>query len=599
MTVQSRPPYCVAAPVWGDTHVQRWLTCVLPSWLAPGNLPALGARRPVLIQIATRAADVAVITSSPLFALLKSHTRVEFVMMDDLIGPAAMSVTLTLSYQRVIRAAAEDGRTATVILLNADFVLADGSLAAMADALDAGARCILAPSLRATEEDVRAALIGGRDAEGRLSLQPRALVQLALAATHPTALFSRIDQQAVHSTNPNQLFWRADADTLIGRPFCLFVLALVVDGPVGPAETFCDYGLAPLLAPTEAPLIMNDSDRFFALELTPLNKEQDFLALGVAGAPAIAERISTWSMQFHRDQARTAMFYRTGDGGPDVDAVVLASQRYVDALLAAMGPPRPIRNHHHWLGAVALWRTARENRGVREDPPELAPTADVRIAAESPSINPVRRLARSLLVGWPGRHGPQHPGWSLAAAIRRRIDDARRRGMATAFVGERMSFQCFRLDDLDGEAPDAVFVACDLDYADALALVVARAREAAPDASEATLICFSSSAQPIETSAVARLLSHIDGWLDLKASVAFDLRVDEAVRLTHGRLADGFERASAARRLALAGASALAMLRMFAVNCARLARAGRTPKLVSTVLIDAAARPRQDLTGSE
>ena len=585
-------PYCLIAPVWGARHVRRWLDLALTSWLAAGNLPDLARRRPVWIQIMTQASDAAVITASGSYAEITRHAAVDLVEIDDLMAHAAMPVTLTLAYQRGIRAAAARYGSATVILQNADFILADGSLGAVADALDSGETCVLAPSLRGNEEEVGPALAAARDERGALTMKPRDLVAMAFAATHPTVLFSRMDQHTVHSTNPNQLFWRADDATLVGRPFCLFPLAFVAQDPVGPAEAFCDYGLAPLLTPDARPHLLNDSDAYFALELAPLAQEQGFLALGPPSLTDMAARLTGWTMGFHRDQVSTPVFYRAGDPGPNVAAVVEQSGAYVDALLSQLGPPQAVREHHYWRGGVALWRMMRRDRGVNADPPELGPISSPRAAAVEPSENALRRLPRLLLVGRPGRIGLAHPRHRLSRALTERIEDCRRRGEPVGFVGERTLAAFVPRAELTVDAERlAVVVALDFDYPANLEPVMAWAREVAPAAASMTLLCLSSLGQPIETPALARLFSQVEPWLEVQRLTTFDLRVDDTVHCIHGRLADDFNAVGWPNRLAMMAASAGAFAVMLAVNLGRRAWPRRTPSpVISAALIDAVVR---------
>jgi hypothetical protein len=93
-------------------------------------------------------------------------------------------VTLTLAYARPIIASGADMLNTHFVFMNADFVLADGSLRSLANQILAGRSIVLGPSFRSTAEAVEPALLAAVDsATGTLCMQPRELVDLSIR--HP------------------------------------------------------------------------------------------------------------------------------------------------------------------------------------------------------------------------------------------------------------------------------------------------------------------------------------------------------------------------------------------------------------------------------
>ena len=585
------PPLALIAPVWGSRHTQRFIDLVLPSWLGRGNLDALAERPGLRLKIVTTAADAVVLQRSAVFAAVGELAPLDIVAMDDLVVSASAFVSLTLAYQRGLRHAAAAADPVMAVLLNADFVLAQGSLAALLDVLDRGARVVLAPSLRAVEQDVEHRLLQGRRDDGTLSLSPREMVALAFEALHPTVICSRVDQQAVQSLGPHQLFWRAEPGTLVGRAFCLFPLAIEVCGPVGPAETFCDYGLAPLLAPDAEPVVMNDSDAFFALELAPRDQEARFFHLGAATRSDLAERIGAWSVAFHRAQAAVPMFYRAAGPGAAVAAATAASAHFVSDVAVRMADPQPLRHHPHWLAAVALWRTEREEHGLSGDPPELGAAPDVRVA---PTADPIRRAARALLVGDPRRRRWWHPRWRLGRAITERLQDETRRG-PVLFLGRALlaDFSPLAAQPQAAEDAEAACLWLSLDSAKGARMdaALSEARGALAEAVSATVLALCEGEGAVSETTISRLVSWLDADMDICTLQTFDLRLDERVRHVHGRLADQFTHVRWERRLVLLGMSSAALTAMALINLARMLVAPRRQGChVSAILLTAVRR---------
>lgn len=575
----------VVTPVWGETHVRRFLDLVLPSWLAPGNLPALArdGRRPFVIVTRTR--DIPLFEQSRAFAKVRALMDVSFVPMDDLLGPAGVPVTLTLAFARGMAQLADPVTPRPFALLNADFVLADGSLRSLAAALETGAEVVLAPSLRVIEEEVVGDLLLGVK-DDVLILPPRELTARALRALHPTVLASRVDQSILWSANPNQLYWRPTPDLLIGRAFCLFTLAAVVKGPIPAIGCYCDYGFTEDLGAQGEPVVFGDSDRFLAVELGPLDQEQHFSQHGAPSPAVIAEKLSVWTTREHRAQARQVLLYKAADPPADLPEVIRSGDRVLDEITARLGPPQPRLEHPHWLGGVGAWRVAREYRGVTDDPAELAPTIDIRVRPAGAVLTPARGAARTLLFGDPGRRALQHPYWRLERAFKRRLAALSLSRPSVVGAGASMRL----LDEADAAASDrapedadGVIAFMDMASAERVDHLISRL-SSLPAGRPALLAVFRTAQDDLGALALADLVSGLDTDFVVEALETFDLRRDRRVELAHGRLADA--RSAGALPLARLGlASLVHAARLLAVNLMIAGGVKRPPTSALTAVL--------------
>lgn len=572
----------VVTPVWGERHIRRFLDLVLPSWLAPGNLPALAAQGKVPLVLLTRERDVPLIARSEPFRRALAFVEPEFIAMDDLIGPNGVPVTLTLAYARGIARNVSAESPRPFALLNADFLLADGSLRSLGEALDAGAQTILAPSLRVIEEEVLSDfLLEVKD--GAFVLPPRELVGRAIRALHPTALSSRVDQTAISSANPNQLFWRPNADLMIGRAFCMFTLAAVVRGPAGPVGSYCDYGFTEDLGVRAEPVIFGDSDRFLAVELAPLRQEQQFFRYQTPSPARVAEALSKWTTREHRDQARHVLMYKAADPPADLAGVVGSSDRFLNEVTCRFGPPQPRLEHPHWLGGVAAWRLAREYRGVAVDPPELASTVDIRVRPAGSVLTPARSVARMLLVGEAGRRSLQHPYWRLEKALKRHL----RATVAGSLCILGSSDSTGMLDEAfagasDPAEADGVVAYVDTTSDEGVDQLLAKLRTLGPGR-PAILIVRRTAEDDMGPMAVADLLSALDTDFITETVEPLDLRYDRQVELSHGRLAD--LQAAGIRKLTALGLGSLIMSGTLLVRNALIGGGMRPPTRAITAAL--------------
>ena len=345
--------------LWGREHRARWLALSLPSLLAAGNLPALVASTNLEVAILTDKRSASLIRGHAAFRRLQKICQVHFIEIDDLIVGTTYGVTLTLAYARGIVSTGEEQTNTTFVFMNSDFIVADGSLATLADKIRSGHRCIVAPSLRASAErllpTLRKAVSGHR-----LSLKPRALVGMALGNLHLTALAKTVGQDEFHCLSFNQSYWRMGQSALLGRYHLLFMLCIRPEIPLGPINSYCDYGLIPELVPSSPMMALTDSDEFFMLELGPEHQEDDLLRFGPARPDHIAGSLRRWTTKEHRQSAEFDFIFHSGPVPKELDRVSKNAASFIADLHTRMGD-RPVSHvhHHYWVRGTQHWLRAK------------------------------------------------------------------------------------------------------------------------------------------------------------------------------------------------------------------------------------------------
>jgi hypothetical protein len=344
-------------------------------------------------------------------------------------------------------------------------------------------------------------------------------------------------------------------------------------------------------------VVFDDSDRFLAVELGPLCQEHNFLQYEPPSPKRIAEKLSIWTTQEHRDQADHVLLYKAGDPPKDLGALIRQTDAFLKEVKRHLRDPQPRLEHPHWLGGVGAWRAAREYRGVTRDPPELAPTLDIRVRPSGTALMPARGLARSLLFGNPGHRSMQHPYWRLERALKRRLRATAatdRVSVLGAAASMRLLNESYApLTDADPEQADAVIAFMDLASAQRVEQLIGRLHSLRPNR-PAVLVALKTAEVDIGELALANLISSLDTDFLVEAMECFDLRTDRKVELAHGSLADA--RTAGIRTFARLGvASLLASLRMWTANALIAAGLMRAPSgALTAVLIICRRRPAAD-----
>ena len=369
-----RPKTKFLTVVWGKSYISRFASLALPSFLAKGNLPALAQATDLEVVIMTRRDDIDFFEKQATFRLLREICPVRFVEIDDLITTAVYGVTLTLAYARPIIACGSEMINIHFVFMNADFVLADGSLEALGEHILAGRSIVLGPSFRSTAEAMKPLLESAVDTStGILSIPTRQLTALALAHPHPTTIAKTLNQDFCHSTQVNQFFWQVDDQTILGRYFLIFMLALKPERVISTINSYCDYALIPELCPSGDEVAMSDSDKFFMLELQQRNQEMNLLRLGRQRDAEIVSSLQYWTTAEHRRAATHDIVFHAADIPKGIGAAKKEAQACVEKIVRKLGRLRLHEGHRYWVRGVEAWRNYRKAQGLSSEPVELAP----------------------------------------------------------------------------------------------------------------------------------------------------------------------------------------------------------------------------------
>jgi hypothetical protein len=420
-----RPKVKFLTVVWGVAYIERFAGLALPSFLAPGNLPALAAATDLEVVIMTARADIEHFDAHATFQRLRAICAVRFIEIDDLITSGVYGVTLTLAYARPIIASGAGMLDTHFVFMNADFVLADGSLRGLARHILAGRSIVIAPSFRSTAEAVEPHLLAAVDnTAGTLAIAPRKLVDLALRHPHPTTLAKIVNLGFCHSVHPNQFFWQVDEHAMLGRYYLIFMLCLKPERVIDRIDSYCDYGFIPEMCPSGDTAVMADSDDFFMLELQGREQEMPLLYLGRASKAEIASSLNEWTTAEHRRSAKYDVVFHSQDIPAGVETARRDASAFISKIERRLEAPVPHSNHHYWIGGVESWRNRRLAQGLSATAVELDVTPRAftpAYSADPPAAPPGRRTAmmiksiliavRNLILGRRPSVTMLHPDW--------------------------------------------------------------------------------------------------------------------------------------------------------------------------------------------
>jgi hypothetical protein len=403
-----RPPpkkVKVLLPVWGARYLKQFVDVGLPTLLAPGNLPALAKALPCEFVLLTSDEDAEQLAMHPAYAYLQTVCDVRLESISDLITGDNYSTTITLAFERAVRAVGPEMTDTCFFFLISDYLMADGSLANALARMQAGVSGLLAGNFQVVAEDAAKTFRQTFDRGGPvISLPARQLVKWALEHLHAMTVANMADFPLVRSTHSNRLFWGVDEDTIIGRFYLMHMLCIrpeVTDFVIGSS---CDYSFVPEMCPSGNVEALTDSDEYLVVEMQPTRHERGFLRLGPVTPKLLAHSLSEWTTAGHRDNVRHQLVFHAAD----IPGAVREVAAQADGFLAQVDRdlsrrPQPHRNHPYWIGALSAHKLAVSRiHGVpidrRKLPVEAWPQA-------------IMHRLREIALGRPPNVSVWHPRW--------------------------------------------------------------------------------------------------------------------------------------------------------------------------------------------
>ncbi len=222
----------VAQVVWGEHYIDLLVNVVLPSQLAPGNLPVFqGTGHEVVYKIYTTTIGAHSIAKSPAYVRLCTIIRAEFVSIDRVadfdraMSPEEKYHAMSECHRMAIEDAAKN--KAAIIFVSPDCLQSDGTFSSLLRLSASGKRAVVMPALRVVRETFVPQLLSEfRDADGAIRISSRDLVKLSCAHWHPLTLATFVDASSFNSAASN-LYWKVPGQGVLARCFHLSVFMVI------------------------------------------------------------------------------------------------------------------------------------------------------------------------------------------------------------------------------------------------------------------------------------------------------------------------------------------------------------------------------------
>src|ERR1700730_265783 len=348
MTVKC--PTRVITYAWGEEYADTLLTLTLPALLAPGNLPYVASEVPCELVILTERRFFSKFDNHPTIARIRNVCPIRLVRLDDLIvSKDKYGMTLTYALHRAFSDLGPAMTEHWQIFLNADFILASGSLRSVIHHLSHGARIVASPSYCTIAEQVIPELRKRLDAATSiLSVPPRELARLVLQNRHLVIQGKTINQTSFHMRYADQFYWSVDDSTLLGYQMPVSIVGLRPERYLTEPNSYWDFGLIWEYCPKSEVCVIGDSDEFLMMELREKSVAEDQVVLGPPNKQEIAARMGTWVTPYQQHFLNFPLTLHDRDLPPKIDDARVKLRSFVDEVMSNV-PPLPSHiKHSQW-----------------------------------------------------------------------------------------------------------------------------------------------------------------------------------------------------------------------------------------------------------
>ena len=340
-------------PVWGEVYANKLVSVTLPALLAPGNLPALCSIFDVELVVVTESRLFGPIRDTASFQIASALCRTQLFSLDDLMTdvPGDYGVVLTYALYRGFTDLGPRMTDTFLLFLNADFIIADGSLRHLGKLMLEGKTVIHSPSFRVILEEVWPQLQARVDkVTSTLFLKSREMVKLALSHKHQTVKARTVNQRLCHQTWMDQYYWYVAEDTLIGYQWPVALVAIKPQRAITEPVLVWDYGFIPEASPSAERHFIDNSDDFFMLEPQSRETGDQMIKPGWISFDDIAKNLSMWTTKEQRECGRQLLKIHAGDLPPNLDRVVEESSAYMAQIYRRLSPTPLPHIGHSYLG---------------------------------------------------------------------------------------------------------------------------------------------------------------------------------------------------------------------------------------------------------
>ncbi len=250
------------------------------------------------------------------------------------------------------------------VLLNADYIMAEGSFQGLMKYMEKGYSAICAGNFQVIENEIKPFLKHHTDSVNQvMKIPPREFLQESFQHFHPVTRASIIqDKNNLHNYRVNRFFFQEDRHTLAGRFYLLHVLCIKPETTDYQIGCSFDYSYVPEMCPSGNMGVIDDSDDYLVIEMQPKKHELQSVNLGPYNLQTLSLAMCEWTTEQHRKNAEHIIYYHSNDLSTETkDRIKARSDQFINKLMLGLQKYKiqPYRQHPYWIGAVDSFDTAK------------------------------------------------------------------------------------------------------------------------------------------------------------------------------------------------------------------------------------------------
>lgn len=362
-------------PLWGESYFLKFLNYGLLSILGQENLDNLSRKYEFHLVFLSKSSDEIffykhLYKHHRIFYKLNQYFIIKFIYIDDILNyfDNSYGMVINVSYFRGMNYYKELDGCNYFIILVADYILSEKVLTSLIKKIECGANVVYSISLRCIDSDIISFIDKYKyiNYDDELKISEREAVAIGLVSLHPSFKAKIHSDFPIHSDSIQHIYWRTDADTLIGKCFMLHPLVIRPTKWVEYIPGQVDYAFVSALAPEGPFETIGDSDEGVFLELQFNPDHEKYLSdFGQRTIEKDSLKFSKWATNHFLSLSRFNFIIHSEEISENTQKYLMSAEKYINNITKN----REIKlqdpySHSDWIHGF--------ERGVLNIPPEVS-----------------------------------------------------------------------------------------------------------------------------------------------------------------------------------------------------------------------------------
>lgn len=323
--------FCFTAVVWGNDYINYFLKWVIPSLLAPNNIPYLSLKENCKFIFYTTREYLSLFKNSDPIKDLKRYVEIDFQLIEG-INKVGKYQTLAQSHQHFIRFLTQ--KNEILIFIHSDVIYANGCIKKLYELEKKGIRAVVNWEPRVNKEKVEKEIDKFQN-KSSINISNRKLVEIALKNLHSENEAMTWQNEGVRVESPHCLLFKNKNGILV-KPFILNPVLINPKNRSFQSQYNLDADYLLKTFEIEEIFCITDTDDFCTIDFTSEKHRANYILDDKQTVNQIADWVSKNTNSVHQHYFTKTIFFHSKNINKDWDNSKNVSKRICEEIFSEL-----------------------------------------------------------------------------------------------------------------------------------------------------------------------------------------------------------------------------------------------------------------------